>query len=133
MTKRKPPKGHAQVGKWLAKWRPRLLLNEWHIEVVYPDSAPDSGRDGYSVLAQNSVNVAYLHMVISIYPEFFASTKDAQEATIVHELAHAIVQPAWDMVRALHAGVSCPPHIQVDTMETLTQRVANVALGRAGV
>lgn len=124
MTKHKK-----EITRLLEKWRNRLLLNEWHIDVVYPIADSNDGREGCSVLASNCVNTAYISMQISIYPAFFNASKYTREKALVHELCHAITQPAWDVMGSLYNGVLTAPHQQIDIIETLTQRVANIALG----
>lgn len=128
MANQHTKKRHPRIKRLIEKWRKRLLLNEWYIDVIYPDE----GRclDGREVIASNSANPAYLNMQISIYPAFFEAPEQLQEETLVHELCHALTQPVWDMMESLHNGENVTPKHQRSAIETLTQRLTNIAFWR---
>lgn len=124
-----PPTIRARKGvaKIIQKWRPRLFLGEWYIDVQYPLTDMPCDIQGSSVLASNHVDTRYLKSEISVYPAFFKHSKDKQEETIVHELAHCLTQEVWDLVNVARSGVAIPERFVLDVVERLTTRVANVA------
>jgi hypothetical protein len=114
----------------IEKWRPRLLLGEWRINVSYPSKDVETHGPG-ECLADVVVNPVYFLATINIYPAWFNKTQDVQEHAIVHELCHCFTQEAWNLMDSQHNGVVVHPHTQRDAIERLTQRIANaVAWGR---
>lgn len=130
---KKTDRRRLKVRAWVAKWRPRLLLGEWHVDLNYSKRCHHSDdHDDYQVLAEAHVNVPYLKVQICIFPAFFDAPEDVQESTIVHELCHVITQPMLNIANQQHRGVLTLQHQISDTLETLTQRITNIAFWDRG-
>lgn len=120
-TKRKK----SQAGKIVDRWRPRLLLNEWFIDLIYPEDACVDDGGGYNALAEIDVNTVYLKAQIKVFPAWFKAPADVREFAIVHELCHIITWTAKDAMNSMLNGVMISNREQHDMIETMTQRVTN--------
>lgn len=108
------------VKETIDKWRKRMFLAEWFIDVSYSDES----NPGCS--AENSVNIDYLRSTITIHPNFWDAPRDWQEHALVHELAHIISEPMYKLhIDSLNFKVVTPDHIET-LREQLTQRIANM-------
>jgi hypothetical protein len=110
----------------IEKWRPRLFLCEWQIDVCYPKNDVEASGPG-ECLADVTVNTVYLNALINVYPAWFRKRAAAQEHAIVHELCHLITQEVSDLMRSQHNGVVVHSHTRQEAIERLTQRMANAA------
>lgn len=114
----------ARIKRIVEKWRPRLFLGEWHISLSYPKEDVEARGSG-QCLAEVSVNPVYMNAVISIYPALFKKTNEVQEHAIVHELCHCLTQEVWELMDMQHRGAAVGEHFQRESVERLTQRIAN--------
>jgi len=121
------PKERKEVQRLINKWRPRLFLGEWYINLEYP-TEDCSHKDGYNTIADINTDTVYLNAKIRIYPAFFRKEKRVQEETIVHELCHIHTQELWDTALRLKNGYNVHEMAIQDSVEKTTQRVANIAL-----
>ena len=132
----KPTKAQrAEVQKLIERWRPRLYLNEWHVDIVYmKDSAkPDpSSVGGGQTLAAIQPDPVYLQARIEIYPEFWAEPPWQREKALVHELAHCLTQELFDLVRALWRDETVSQRDARERLERLTQRITHIAIYQQG-
>jgi hypothetical protein len=71
-----------------------LHLERWTVEVVCAEG------DG-SAYAQVDAPYGQRRATITVYPPFFDQTSAEQRDTVVHELAHLILMPAWQYVEEL--------------------------------
>ena len=87
---KKPTKADRQFVKdSIDKWRKRMFLCEWFIDVHYAtEDEPDCS-------AENHVKSDYLRSEITIYPNFWEAPRDWQEHCLVHELAHILTEPMY--------------------------------------
>jgi len=111
------------VNPLIKKWRGWLLLNEWYIGTGFVEE--DRGDSPFQTIAEIEVNAVYKKAHIDFYPRFFRDPKHHQEKTVIHELCHCIMQPASDVMRAQHNGVTYHRHQHSDIIETMTQRMTN--------
>jgi hypothetical protein len=116
----------AEVRRYIEKWRPRLFLGEWFIELLFPEEDLGS-ENGYSTLANVCADPTYLNAKIQVFPAFFAAPKDVREHAIVHELCHCLTQEAWDTAGRMRDGGLVNESELTKVVERLTQRIANVA------
>lgn len=108
----------------IEKWRPRLLLGEWAINLNYPESDVDQSGDR-TILAYVSADPVYLNATIHIYPAWFDRSDEVREMTLVHELCHCFTQEVWNMMDMQHRGEVVPDRYQREAVERLTQRITN--------
>jgi hypothetical protein len=115
-----------EVSKLIEKWRPKLFLGEWFITVNY--AREDLPRDEQgSTLAEVSADPVYMNAAILIYPEWFRRDKGDREHAIVHELCHLVTEELYGHVRALREGSLITEKHSSESLERLTQRIANIA------
>lgn len=83
---------------WLAPYIDQvatlLHLERWTVEVICAEG------DG-SACAQVDAPYGQRRATITVYPPFFDQTPSEQRDTIVHELVHLILMPAWQYVEEL--------------------------------
>ena len=86
---------------YVVKWRGLLLMNGYHINVEFSETAHPDKDDGETTSAEILTNHPYLSgHKITIYPRILKeSDEDEQERKIVHELAHIITQGQKLLVR----------------------------------
>ncbi len=125
------PKLRKELRVLIAKWRPRLYLNEWHIDLNFPMEGPEESG-GMTVLAEIDACPVYLTARINVYPAWFERGKDAREKTIVHELCHCLTQEMSNLVSNLQNSVLVTHPQRIDAVEKLTQRLTHIALYQAG-
>jgi hypothetical protein len=118
-----------RINGWIAKWKPRLLLDNWGIQVEYKGEDSDGKRsDGEAVLtaAEIVVDHRYKEARILVYPMLFTRPVAYQHSTIVHEMLHI----ATDELRtALSAGVrkgAISAKSRDDLSEGITEYVTKV-------
>lgn len=117
----------------LEKWRKRLNLEEWKFAVEFPkrqELSSSSHHQGMEILADIVAMPVYLRATVRVFPLFFERSPRAQEEVVIHELCHCITQPALDMIRRAHEGNGYHPGTISDTIETLTERIANAVQWR---
>lgn len=113
------------VQRWINKWRPRLFLGEWNLDVRY---AIENDPDTPDLYADIAVSTKYIEATITIYPVFWEQGSMRQQEVLVHELAHCITDKAYRNCTDLLNGNHVTPKQANYDWEQLTQRVANVAL-----
>lgn len=119
----KPSARKVWVKKIVSKWRPRLFLGEWHIDIVYAKVQPENSN----VYAECKSSSAYLEADIYIYPNFWKMNSDRWEHTLVHEMAHCLTSATSKLLTDALSG-TIHPQTSIDFhIEQLTQRIANVA------
>jgi hypothetical protein len=112
-----------QVREMVRVWTPRLLLNEWTIEVLF---ASENCEDGAFAECQSST--MYLDANIIIYPKFWTEPYDKWEDIVVHELVHCLTARVSNMLdSALQGRLYNVRDIEFN-IEQLTQRITNVAI-----
>lgn len=116
------------VKKQILEWKPKLFLTEWTIDVIFATENLESSKDAYVTLADVVVNTPYLKAIITIYPSFHEQPIDVQKDALVHELCHIISQPVFDIISRQQQGLGSHPHEASDVIETLTQRITNIAM-----
>ncbi len=109
------------------KWRHKLFLTEWNIDVVQSKEEDTSPPGGTYTLADVHVIYPYKKATITIYPQFWHKDDETKEQALVHELCHCHTQDVWDVINSQHNGCLYPPHVVTDIIETLTQRMAIIA------
>ena len=110
-----------RIQLWIEKWRPRLFLNEWDIDLNYIRD-----KDGDNA-ATVKVDTIYFRASISIYPSFWEHRLKEQEHIIVHELCHCVSEPlALLTIEVLNDKIVTMKNL-CDVRENLTQRLANIA------
>lgn len=128
MSKAPSDKSRKEVSRYIDKWRSRLFLHEWFIDVDYPkeDLVLDDGRSG-DVLAEVDPDPVYKNARIKIYPAWFRKERKVREFAVVHELCHCHTQEMRGIAGSLKNGVLYHDHQIADANESLTQRVALIA------
>lgn len=123
---KKPIPHRAEAGRILERWRRRLLLNEWTIDV---DWMTQDAQDG--VYATIFPDCVYKHARIQIRPRWCRQGRKEREAALVHELAHCLVQGLAQLGLDLRAGKLVTEEQHTRAVETLTQRIVNAVLWKA--
>lgn len=111
-----------------ATWTPRLLLHEWRLAFSTVDKDQDN-EDG-ETLMDCSPDPVYLMAKIRIFPAYARKDKAMRELALVHELCHLITQEARDLINRSRMENNVTAAETRATIERLTQRLANVALGQ---
>lgn len=118
--------------EYITKWRGLLLMNGWHInvtfsETAYPDTEQPGGFDDTCSAAMNT-NGAYMSgHHLTIYPRMLKEgDHEEQERKIVHELAHIIADPSKQLTRRLFSDKYVTWAETRDTNERLTDWIANI-------
>ena len=117
----------AIIKKWIKKWRLRLFLGEWYIDLIYKKEPNENNHPGFTITATCDADPVYMRAFVSIYPEFFRLSKKQMEETIVHELSHCHTQSVWNCMKCLHQGELITPDQMRSEIEQLTQRITNIA------
>lgn len=110
-----------EVARLIKKWKPRMFLQEWMIEVKFAEQ----DKDGY--IAEISPCPVYLRASMTVYPCFKKLPPEERENAIIHELAHCHTQELFNLVERLGGGQLVPKDMATEALERLTQRVANIA------
>lgn len=109
-----------RVKQWINKWRPRLFLSEWFIDVVYE-------KDAQKYMASADPDPVYLYCKLFLPTNFFKRPLKIQEEALVHELCHCITQEAYLLhIDSLNFKVVTQSHLEA-VRERLTQRITNIA------
>lgn len=132
MKKKPKVKQQPEYQRILERWSGRLLLNEWMFSFVEEKDQAAGRYDDRDCLAQISVDPVYLTARITIYPAWHRKHPAVREHAIVHELCHCFTQEVWDHMGSLRNGVLVPAHQATDSIERLTQRIANAVFWRDG-
>lgn len=74
-----------RIERYARKWRHRLLLSGWTINIVFED---EPCVDDALTLAVVSSTPTYYEIHINIYPPFWSKPVHEQERIILHELVH---------------------------------------------
>lgn len=128
MTKTKIAARRKEAGSIIAKWRPRLFLHEWYLDLHYPKEDIDSDRPNTSVIAEIDTDPVYLTALIRIYPAWM-NTEDPKkrEWQLVHELVHCLTDSLYNCGLNLLNGTLVLSSDLNSEREQLTQRVTNIA------
>jgi hypothetical protein len=116
-----PDSRRAWVKKMIGRWRSRLFLGEWFIDIEYHDDINSKAA------AQCDADPVYMTAKIRIYPCFWYSSRLDREMILVHELCHCITQSAWNCMASLLDGQLVTKNQQQCELERLTQRITNIA------
>jgi hypothetical protein len=116
--------------KWaratLEKARARLFLDEWHIDLVLAKKDKEM-QNGGRPAAECWADPVYMQATITLYPCFWNSHLARREHIIKHELNHCHTQRIWDMAHGFLNGQFCTPEEIRKEIESLTQRITNIA------
>lgn len=114
------------------KWKGLLLMNGWHINITFSETAmpdtdnPDNVDDSAS--ASCAANGPYMsgHSV-TIYPRMLREPdRSEQERRIVHELVHIITEPSKELTRRMFHDKFVTWVETRDTNERMTDWIANI-------
>ena len=122
-----------EASKLLSKWKARLNLSEWQIEILHVNSEAEDHKDDVGegdTLARVFPDPVYLQAQIQLFPAFWKRTVREREAALVHELCHCITEELYNAVRASWRDEVVTRRDAGERLERLTQRIAYVALGR---
>jgi hypothetical protein len=110
----------------LRKWSQRLFLQEWYIDVQFPEKQAKGDSD-FITLADIDPNPVYMEAKIRIYPAWFDEPPKVREFTLIHELCHCLTEELYKHIDDLQEGRVVTRKNSSETLEKLTQRMANVA------
>jgi hypothetical protein len=110
------------VKKTIEKWRPRLFLGEWHIDIEFPKGELPGGA-----IANCTSSATYMEATIRISAEFWKEPKDKWEHIVVHELSHCVTSYVSYMLSSTLKGELHAENSIDFQIEQLTQRIANIA------
>lgn len=119
-------KQRKEVTKIVEKWRRRLFLHEWFVDVSY--AKEDIRCDGPGeVVASIESDPVYKNAEITIYPAWFTRSPKRRELALVHELCHCHTQAVANNMHNMRNGTQVFDHDIRDHIEELTQRMALIA------
>lgn len=128
-----PAKLKPFVVKLVNQARDALCLHEWTIDVCYEhdekwgDDAPDGKKA--PILGEAVIDRRYLRLTIHLYPPVFKmfNTKDVQGVrdVIYHEISHVWTEHMKDLIWSPFKDTGEAQ----DAWESLTQRIASLAIG----
>jgi hypothetical protein len=112
-------------------YKPRLNLQEWHIEIEGAEKdLPDPDEDGECLMDCNADPV-YLQAKIRIFPAFGKRKRRTRERAVVHELCHLVTQEARDLANRARLGKMVTVTETTAVFERMTQRIANIATAKS--
>ena len=124
----------AHVHKLVELFRAKLHLHEWSYKLHFDVEArkrQTKWAEG-SVMAEISINPAYLRFDIGFSEEFREPFKAGQSyevaRTIMHELAHVITEPLY--IIAVDAVTNTSNDFLLAEREKATERIANAVLSQ---
>lgn len=105
-----------QIGRWISKWKRRMLLDNWGVSILLEPAAKKESGDTHTVAA---INIAprYTDAKLHVYPPLWDECLEYQENTIVHELGHIITNKA----RLALFKYGCPKAELDDIIEEMTE------------
>lgn len=113
--------------EWIAKWRTRLFLDKWYIDVDYMVNERDpSLKPGFIAHLDINVTEEYFTAHIRVYPAFWELDEKRQEYSVVHELCHCLTEAAFDCVENLLDGKLVTLHEARTENERLTETIAAI-------
>jgi hypothetical protein len=77
----------------LTRWRDRLHLNDWQLQVKYIEVQPPDCPDRAMAVEREP---PYRLATVEIYPHVFELLRDSVDQTACHEMGHLIVAPIQD-------------------------------------
>lgn len=111
----------------VAKWKPKLLLGHWSVEIVFP-AADKPMPDGLTRYAEALVNGRYNECLLNVYPALLAKPFKYQQATIVHELTHIVTDDiAMALTKAANKKILSQKQLD-DLVEGITEYITKLAL-----
>lgn len=124
----------ASVYAWVEKWRGKLLLPAWGIEIVFEEDPFDEDDvEGEDTYAKICVRPRYLEGTLSIYPHFWTLQGDAEfEKTIIHELIHCLIYPLELLIQRGQDGKLVSRDEMSDVGENATEMFAEIVWSLAG-
>lgn len=109
----------------IAKWRSRLLIEDWTFNVVTHRNLHH--RDPDEHLAHVNVSEKYKTGTVHFYPTLWKEAPETRERTVMHEMIHAPVNRVGNILdRAVAAGVASKDEVDA-AYEELTEYMANLA------
>jgi hypothetical protein len=128
MTKAKIAARRKEASSVIKKWKPRLFLHEWYIDLHYPKEDIDSGVVNSVVMADVETNPVYMTALIRVFPSWMNdSCSKKRELALVHELAHCLTDSLYNCGLNLLNGTLVLADELNSEREQLTQRIANIA------
>jgi hypothetical protein len=122
------PEERQRIRDWVEKYRTRLFLHSWFIDIEYPMQDEPADPDGSRTMARVFVSEEYMKARIQIFPYFFERSLYEQEAGICHELCHCLTEQVADSLKTLTSGGMVPEGIQRQEIERLTQWICVIAM-----
>lgn len=83
-----------KVERWHRKWKKRLGLEHWEIELLFMDSLSglEDQADDFLITGTTEVRWNYFEARIKYYlPRCVQKTDEALERTVLHELVHVLL------------------------------------------
>lgn len=120
--------GRKEAARMVKKWKDRLFLQEWNIDIQFPDQSSqnhDTPGNG-DILADCHPDPIYKNVLIRIYPEWADRNKEIREESLLHELCHCLVEPAARKMFDLRNGRLIQHSDIVECVEEITQKITRV-------
>lgn len=114
-----------RIRRILAKWRKRLLLEDWTFSVEIVGKPSKDGPD--TILADVNPLERYRSAHIRIYPRFWLEARQEQERSLVHEVIHAPINRVHNLIHRLVAADLANRDEVEAAVEQLTEHWTNVA------
>lgn len=84
-----------QIEKLVARWQPRLGLNEWKIEVVFEEfDDPETAAEAENLSVYQVGRIRFNPQILKEDSDWIGQcSPEENEVTVVHELLHLVVHP----------------------------------------
>lgn len=113
------------VNRWLSRWKPRLLLDKWAVMSKLAEKDPPA-RGGLMDMAYITVDTTNSEAWLEVCPRLWNESREYQEASTVHELAHIHTEPVRKLLdKAIRAGAIDKAEAK-DQLEDLTNSIAKI-------
>jgi len=113
------------IWRWIGRWKPRLLLDKWAVIPKLDDHDPVR-KDGVVDMAGSVVDQTNSECWLSVYPRLWKESKEYQEMTIIHEMAHIHTDPVRDLLMKSVKDGTLDKKDVTDKVEDLTNSIAKI-------
>jgi len=108
------------VEREVSKWKKKLLLDVWSIEVVLKQGVSQVNEN---FCAEVNVDSVYKNAHMRVFPAFFAKTKAKQKEDILHEMVHIVLDEMGTQIWDLQQGKLITFDQRRDAIERTTQHL----------
>lgn len=112
----------SQIERYVAEYLDVLGLRQWQVRVRLSRTEDPDDPNSY---ARVWPHPRYMSLRLVVYPHFWTQDEEAQERTILHELAHAVTEPLQEMINRAGGGKASEDAIE-ECVERATEHIAAI-------